>query len=416
MTKLTRGAVVAGKGVHYAWAICAGCVLLMFSITGLSINVSTIYLPYYISQNGFSYAQGSSMTMVRSCFSLLSVMLACQYYRWVSLKIGVCVACLLNTVSFIVFSVAHTLQIFYVASALAGLAHGFGSMIPISILIGRWFVDRRAFALSLCASGSGLATIVAPPVLNAIISRHGVAVSLYAEAVFAFCVMLVVFCVIIGGPDARRTSTYRCRDDEKKMDVPERFFVAKHLSLTGKERSAVAGALFLFGLVVTPGTSHLAVHFSTAGYAARWGTFAISLFGAALTAGQYIYGCLTDRIGIYRSNFLFLGLQCAGWLFLGLAHGGAVPYLVCGVTLIGVGLPTSAVGVSLWAADFSTMSAYDATVERYQVIFMAGGLIGAALPGIVADLTGGYGPVFILYAAFVLCTLLSLQCVYSRHR
>ncbi len=402
------------RGVHYAWMICVGCVFLMFSITGLSINVASIYQPYYIAQNGLTNAQGSSMTMVRSCFSLLSVVLAHQYYRRVRLRIGVVIACLLNGASFICFANAHSLPMFYLASALVGLAHGFGSMIPISILIDRWFSDRRAFALSLCASGSGLATILAPPLLERVIGGYGVRTSLLMEALLVFAISVFLAIVIQGSPKGKGLFPYRVPGIGRAGT--RRLYVARHLLLTRGERGVVFAALFLFGLVVTPGTSHLAVHFVTAGYDARWVTLAISLFGFSLTFGQYAYGYITDRIGTYRSNYLFLGGQAVGWLCVGLACDGAVAQLVWGILLVGAGLPTSAVGVSLWAADFSTADNYDVTVERYVVITMTGGLVGATLPGVIADLAGSYGPVFLLYGLLVGVLLVLLQGIYRRHR
>lgn len=417
MARSMQGVVKAECGdIHYAWLVCVGCMLLMFDITGLSINVATIYQPYYISQNGLTNAQGSSMTMVRSCFSLFSVMLSHQYYRRIRLKTGIFIACLLNMVSFLIFSVAHSLPAFYLASAFVGLAHGLGSMIPISILIDRWFADRRAFALSLCASGSGLATIFAPLILEAVIHRYGIAVSLVWEAVFTLGVAMFLAWTMKGRPEEKGVGPYRCKGTGSGRSQRSRFQSARHLRLDGKELSAVFSVLFLFGLVVTPGTSHLAVHFATAGYDDRWVTLAISLFGIALTTGQYIYGHVTDRIGTYQSNFLFLGMQAAGWLVIGLAGDGVGAALVGGVALIGLGLPTSAVGVSLWAADFSSAAEYDVTVERYQAVFMTGGLLGSTLPGIIADLTGSYGPTFFLYALFVSMMSLLLRWVYRRHQ
>lgn len=415
MARAAQGAIqLERKKLHYAWMICLGCVLLMFCITGLSINVITIYIPYFIGQNGLTNAQGSSMTLVRSCFSLVCMMLARQYYKRINLKTGMVAACFINVFSFICFSVAHSLPMFYIGSAFIGISHGFGTMIPISILIDRWFEDRRAFALSLCASGSGLATIVAPPILEAVINRYGVVSSLIVEAVFVTAVVVFLAFVLDGNPQDKGVSAYKVHGGGSS-ERRTRSFEAKHLSLGKGERLVMVCALLLFGAVVTAGTGHLAVHFSTAGFDAKWVTFSISLFGFALTFGQYVYGSLTDRFGTYRSNLIFLGFQVAGWLLIGLAQHGSVVCLVLGVGLAGIGLPTSTVGVSLWAADFSKASDYEIEVERYQGLSMAGGLLGSVLPGIIADLTGSYGPAYVLFALFMFTVMVLLQGLYRRH-
>lgn len=47
------------KRPHYAWMVCLGSALVLFSTIGLGVNVFTIYQPEIILANGFSNAQGS---------------------------------------------------------------------------------------------------------------------------------------------------------------------------------------------------------------------------------------------------------------------------------------------------------------------------------------------------------------------
>ena len=89
------------------------------------------------------------------------------YYQKVSIRVGTTIAAAAAGVSFLLYSAAEAYPLFCVGAAISGVSYGLGSMIPVSILINRWFYQHRALALSICASGSGIATIVLPPVTTA---------------------------------------------------------------------------------------------------------------------------------------------------------------------------------------------------------------------------------------------------------
>ena len=61
------------KRPHYAWLVCLGGALVLFSTVGLGVNVFTIYQPEIIRVNHFSNAQGSWITTIRSLAILISL-------------------------------------------------------------------------------------------------------------------------------------------------------------------------------------------------------------------------------------------------------------------------------------------------------------------------------------------------------
>ena len=57
-----------------AWVVCLGCGLALFTVMGLGVNAFTVYQPYLLRVHGFTNAQGSWITTVRSLFALLSML------------------------------------------------------------------------------------------------------------------------------------------------------------------------------------------------------------------------------------------------------------------------------------------------------------------------------------------------------
>ena len=143
------------RKIHYGWVICVTCTLLLFVTMGTVSNGFSIYLPYIMAERGLTHAQTSSLVTLRCLVAFVAMLLIGGYYRKVSLRVGTGLAVCCAGLAFWLYSAAETYPLFCVGAAVSGISYGLGSMIPVSILINRWFDQHRALALSICASGSG---------------------------------------------------------------------------------------------------------------------------------------------------------------------------------------------------------------------------------------------------------------------
>ena len=144
---------------HYAWAICAGCTLLLLVSGGLAVNAFSVAQPYILAQNGFTNTQTSMITTVRAAAYLGCMALMPRFYGRLGYRWGTAAAALFGVLAFVLFGAAKQLWTYYLAGLVAGLSYGFGSMVPVSILITRWFREKHGLALGICAAGTGLAAV-----------------------------------------------------------------------------------------------------------------------------------------------------------------------------------------------------------------------------------------------------------------
>ena len=168
------------RKIHYGWVICVTCTLLLFVTMGTVSNGFSIYLPYIMAERGLTHAQTSSLVTLRCLVAFVAMLLIGGYYRKVSLRVGTGLAVCCAGLAFWLYSAAETYPLFCVGAAVSGISYGLGSMIPVSILINRWFDQHRALALSICASGSGIATIVLPPVTTHLVERFSMSAAFSA--------------------------------------------------------------------------------------------------------------------------------------------------------------------------------------------------------------------------------------------
>lgn len=388
------------KKIHYGWIVCGACTVLTMCTMGLVNNCFSVYLPYILSENGFSSTIGSSLITARTLFSLIGMLLISRYYRRFGLRFGLALACGLTACSFYLYAAAHSLPMFYAASALSGLCYGFGSMIPVSILISRWFVRSRAFALSLCASGTSLATFLFPPAIAGVIESFDMKTAFSAQATLILIVSLLVFALVRVSPEDMGLVQYGA--GEKACEMKKHTVETAAPVLTGKQWGFVYAALILLGAVTITSSNHLSILFTAEGYGRMLAALSVSVFGLFLIIGKFLYGLITDRVGGRRSMDLFCLLTIAGLLLCSLAFLRQDWVLFAGAAVLGLGLPIATAGISILAGDLSDEAHYGRVLNHLQICYVLGSFLFSSMAGVLADLTGGYVAAYLVCAAFFL--------------
>lgn len=396
---MTRTQEASMKKLYYGWIVCGACIVLTMCTMGMVNNCFSVYLPYILSANGFSSTIGSSLITARTLFSLVGMLLISRYYRLFGLRFGLALSCTLTACSFYLYAAAHSLPMFYAASALSGLCYGFGSMIPVSILISRWFTRSRAFALSLCASGTSFATFLFPPVIAGLIGSYGMKVAFSAQATFILAVSFLIFALVRVDPKDKGLAPY---GDGEAADEKKPAGKTAAPSLTRKQWGFVYAALILLGAVTISSSNHLSILFTTEGYGRMLSALSVSVFGLFLIFGKFFYGLITDRVGGRRSMDLFCLLTVAGLLLCSLAFLRQDWVLFTGAAVLGLGLPIATAGISILAGDLSDETHYGRVLNRLQVCYVLGSFLFSSMAGVLADLTGGYVAAYLACAAFFL--------------
>ncbi|MEL7604119.1 MAG: hypothetical protein AAGU77_13265, partial [Bacillota bacterium] len=135
---------------HYGWFIVAGCTLLLFCTVGLATSAFSVFQPYLIEAGGMSNTQGSAMLTVRSLSAFFAIWFVEKALKRTGLRLGVALAAVGSAASFALFGLSRGFIGYSVAAAVAGAAYGLGGMVPVSMLIDRYFQSHKAAALGIC--------------------------------------------------------------------------------------------------------------------------------------------------------------------------------------------------------------------------------------------------------------------------
>lgn len=396
------------RKIHYAWYVCFGCALLLFCTSGLTINAFTVYQPFIISQNGFSNTQTSTIITVRSLFAFISMFLTGIYYKKISLRKGMCLAGFLITAGFLLFGIAKTYLIYCIGAVCIGFGYGFGTMVPIAIMLEHWFIQKRTLAISICSAVTGLSTLGIPTLITKAIERFGLRTTFIAEAVLICVFTLISFCLVRDTPAEKHILPY----GETTENIPKEQ-TAGTTAIQKKHWLFLVPMLLLIGAMTNVAYSHLAVLVSAEGYASELTALAISVSGVSLMLSKCLFGWTTEKIGAYKSNTIFGIILILGMVlccFSGI-HEGIMLIAMC---LYGFGLALTTVGLTTWVGDLCTGEEYDKTVRFFQLGYAAGCFVFSSLPGILADRFGGsYIPAYIFFVFCTIYVICTIQWVYK---
>ena len=383
--------------VHYAWIICFACSLLLFCTSGLSVNAFSIFLPYILQLNGYTNAQVSFLVTLRNLAALLALLFVSRYYRFFTIRNGVTAAGFLLSAGFIVYGFASRYAAYCAASFFVGIGYGLGTIVPVAILLHRWFNEKYALAFGICGASTGLSTLGIPSLLSSCIARFGLSATFLGEAAVIAVLICICWILLRESPECMGCTAYGAAAANRKK-CP-----AKTPRTLRKEQWLLLIPMVLaVGAVTNVAYSNLSVLASGEGFDTRVISLMLTFTGVCIMLSKYLYGYLSSRLPVHICNWIFFVFLVSG---LGLTPyiKGSMILLFTATGLFSLGLGMTATGLTIWAKELSGEYQFERTNQIFQLLYSAGSLLLSPLPGLLADRSGGsYVPCYIV---FLLCAL-----------
>jgi predicted MFS family arabinose efflux permease len=327
------------------------------------------------------------------------------------IRLGTFIAILISVAGFAVYGSTHSYIGYLIAAALTGFTYSWAGMVPVSLAINRWFTRRRALALGICSAGSGIASIVTPPAVTFLIQTFSLRITFYIEAGFLLIMAVIALIVICDRPSTKGMEPYGGSILKKITKVsPTQREARKSIVI------AMLVAVFLCGVVSNTAVQHVAILFKSSGYNAGMVSILLSIMGLALAGGKFVYGAVTDKIGGYKSSYIFFGLEIAGLILCCFAWLHSMALACFSVFILAMGFPLATVGLTVFARDMSSPDKFAQTVKNYQIAYMIGGFTFSPMPGIIDDHFGSYIPAFSLMSFLAIIMAFIILRSYALYR
>ncbi|UWZ85565.1 MFS transporter [Occallatibacter riparius] len=252
-----------------------------------------------------------------------------------------------------------------------------------------WFTTHRGMAIALLLTGSGIGSILIPPLTEWMIEHHGWRSGYLLLGGIALLGFPLTAMLVRNRPEAAVVRAEHHADIG--MTVPAALRMAAFWII------AVITILSAFSenALVTNLASILTQH----GVLAATAALALSIRGGAGILGRLGVGFALDRVSPERIQSFVLALSAAGTLIL--AFAGSSWTVLLGATVLGVGLGSEADVTPYLLARYFGRRHFSALYGLSWTAYAIGGATGPLWIGHLYDGAGAYLPRFIVYLAAV---------------
>ena len=381
---LTRGRV------FYGWIMLIAVVLMTFSSAGARFSFSVFVLPME-QELGWTRSQLSNAAALNllcaGLFRTLAGFLADRFGSKVVAVSGLAIAAL----ALVLTSQTRELwQFFLTFGVLLSVGYAFASPVTTTTLVSRWFVSRRALALSIGSLGSSLGELSIVPLAALSVAIIGWQASYQTWALFIAVIVLPVGLLLLrnrpedvgleplGGSGQARGRT---ADGRAALSLREAAKMPDFWRLTL--------GFFVCGFTMSFASTHFVPFAMENDIEAMTASFALGLVGLCAIGGSLTTGLLGDRLG--RKNVLATVYFLRGLSFAVLMHAHHDPVaLYLGALLLGVSWTSTGPLTSAITADRCGLTNLGKIYGTMYMIMPIGSAVGAALAGLLHEMSGGY--------------------------
>ncbi|MDO9147318.1 MAG: MFS transporter [Hydrogenophaga sp.] len=330
-----RGLGIDPTEFKRAWRI------VILATLGLAINSNSSMLYAYGAmmvplQQTFDWARADLQSAVS--FMFLGSVVASQIVGWLNLRFGmkrvtVISLCVLSLTFIAMTRMGPSIVTLYLSFFLMSMA-SMGTMhVTWTHLVNLWFEHNRGLALAIVLSGTGLAAMLIPSAVSAVITRWNWQAAFWLLA--ALPVTLVLPLVLAWMKEPARTPARATSQQASSSELVAGVSLREGVRNPRFWLLNIALSMIVACVVtlVTNGVPLLQDKGLEAVDAAR----IFGSFGLSLILGRVIVGYLVDRFWAPGVAAVALSLPALGCLLLGIGSADDTIWLIAGVMLVGIG-------------------------------------------------------------------------------
>ena len=282
----------------------------------------------------------------------------------------------------------HIVQ-FYATYFVIGLVANATAQFAYTRTILTWFTTHRGIALALLLTGSGVGSILIPPLTEWMIQHHGWRSAFLLLGGIATLGFPLTALLVRNRPEAAIVRSEHRADTGMTVAAALRtaaFWILAFIT--------ILSAFSENGLV-----TNLASILTQHGVVAASAALALSVRGGTGIIGRLGVGFAIDRVSPERIQSLVLALAAAGILIL--AFAGSTWIALSGAAVLGVGLGSEADVLPYLLARYFGRRHFSVLYGLTWTAYAIGGATGPLWIGHLYDRAGAYLPRFIVYLAAV---------------
>lgn len=393
--------------VYFGWYVAVGCSLLMLVGVGVGYYGLAVFLRPLQDEHGWSNAVVSGATGLYFAVSGLTGAVAGPALDRRGPKPFMLSGCVLIGVCVGLIGLVDEVWQLYAVYTLLAVGFGLGTAVAVNSVMTRWFVARRARAMSISSTGISVGGVVLAPLGSWLIDRGGLelATPVLGALVIVIAVPVILFVIVADPahvglrPDGLADAVARDLPVSLSAAVQQRTWTAAQAGRT----QAFWMLLLGFGVVLTAQTGFVIHQISF--LETRLGSRSTAALALSVTAlgsimARLAVGTFADRVDKRRLTIVLFVVQASAVAGVITTENVALTYaltLVFGFTIGNVYMMMSLlVGEVFGTVSFATVFGLVSLVGQ------TGSGIGPFVIGWLEDSSGGYTTPFAVTAAATL--------------
>ena len=295
-----------------------------------------------------------------------------------------------------------SIQRFYLTYFIFGLVANGTAQFAYTRTILTWFNRRRGLAIALILTGSGVGSIVIPPLTQWVIDHHG-----WRDA------YLMLGCLALLGLPLTALLVHN-RPTTQREDTSLMSGVTVAAALRTAPFWILASIIMLSAFGENGLVTNLAAMLTEHGVTVTAAALALSVRGGAGILGRLCTGFLIDRFPAQRIQTAILLISAAGTFIL--AFSGTSVLALVGAALLGIGLGSEADVAPYLLARYFGRKHFSVLYGLTWTAYAIGGATGPMVIGHFYDRAGSYQPRWIVGLGFTTLLAAAISLFLRRDR
>lgn len=396
------------KKIFFGWWIVIASFMIMTFLYTPIVNLVSLYTKPVTEELGIGRTQFSTYYTIMALVSMVACPIAGKLMRKIDIRLYLTVCTILGALSYIGFSFSTKLAHFYLLAVPMGISLAGAAIIPTSVLITNWFIEKRGLCLGLALSGSGFGGIILSPLNNWIISSYGWRAS-YLITGIMILVLIVPFTVFLirFSPADIGLKAYGDTKVVTSGKTEELKGITQGQAFKSVSFWSLCLAIVVSGVVVNSMIVNLSPYLTDIGASAKTAAMILSLSSAMVILGKLFVGRFFDKVGLKIVLILICVSNIASFVFL--LKGNMIIPAVLYAVFTGFGTTAVTVTPSYITASLYGEKEYGAKYGIVSLFSSLGAAICPLVSGMIYNINKSYTTllyVLIVLAFVALCLFL----------
>ncbi len=405
------------KKIHYGWFIVMGSVLITSTLVPSVIAMANKFLiPVTEEMNISRSAFTLSNTILQATGIFLSPFIARKISKG-NLKKTQSIAVVVFSVSYACYGFAQRPLHLYMLSFIIGICYLCATMIPISIMITNWFVQKRGLAMSIAMAGIGLGGFIFSPLITLWLASYGWRTTYMIMGVILLVIALPISLFVFKKDPSQIGLTPYGAEVIQQEETSENKVASVKLS-TKEAFKKPFFALLMIGMILNGIINSGALgQFPPALEGLQTPAVAatiIALYSLIGIFGKLALGWVNDRYGIIISSIF--GCMTFGLAFVCILFGDQLVAVYALAITFGLGIGIGSVSPPLVTSSIFSSEQYGEVFGYTTSAMQIGMSIGSLMVASIFDSTGSYQTAWIVLIVLTVLTLCSWIGAYKQSR